>query len=208
MNTIENKKLNDATFPELAAEADNGRRGQGAVVEVIGRLKLAIENLDDSTTRLSRWLVFYTIVLVILTAVLVTFGWYQIKGLKTQIADSEKATSEQLTEDFNRDISNGTNTAIISAIDESRPIRKEKGGNFTDFQLDNYLGVYEIMDGAYANKIISKDDFCAQFEFYISGANQNQEVNNYINEQRKIYKQPGIFGGFKDLATRAEQDCK
>ena len=45
----------------------------------------------------------------------------------------------------------------IAAIDEQRMIRKENGGAF-DLQLDNYLGLYEVMDSAYVNSVINKAD--------------------------------------------------
>jgi hypothetical protein len=66
-----NKSWTEWTDDELASEAQAGLRGQGAVVETSRRLIIAIRKLDDSATRLSRWLVALTVVLVILTAVLV-----------------------------------------------------------------------------------------------------------------------------------------
>src|SRR5579864_7487065 len=115
MNTGD-KELKNASDEELAIEADTGLRGQGAVVEISSRLKYAIEKLDKSIAMFHWILIGCTIVLVILTVVLVYFGRVQLQGLEKQIKESENSTSEQLTEDFNRDISTQTNTAIVAAI--------------------------------------------------------------------------------------------
>ena len=53
----------DWTDEELATEAQASMRGQGALVESMGRLKASIEIH-------SWWLVFFTVVLAVLTIVL------------------------------------------------------------------------------------------------------------------------------------------
>ncbi|MEE8113198.1 MAG: hypothetical protein V3T23_02475 [Nitrososphaerales archaeon] len=57
------KEWKNWTEKELADEAQTGQRGQGAVVEMMRRLK-------KSTTRLTWVLIVLTIILIILTAVL------------------------------------------------------------------------------------------------------------------------------------------
>jgi hypothetical protein len=61
----------EATDEELANAANSGLAGQGAVVEITRRLMVAIQNLDRATTKLSKWLIAFTIALVVLTGVLV-----------------------------------------------------------------------------------------------------------------------------------------
>ncbi|KKU79795.1 MAG: hypothetical protein UY06_C0013G0009 [Candidatus Amesbacteria bacterium GW2011_GWA2_47_70] len=61
------KKFSDQ---ELANQADMGLRGQGALVEMMSRLKYSIDKLEKSTTFYSRWLVFLTIILTLLTLIL------------------------------------------------------------------------------------------------------------------------------------------
>jgi hypothetical protein len=58
-----------ATDPELVTEAQAGTRGQGAVVEMMRRLRNAIEKVDASTTHYNRILITLTILIGILTAV-------------------------------------------------------------------------------------------------------------------------------------------
>jgi hypothetical protein len=56
---------------ELVAEAQTGLRGQGAVVEAMRRLRNSIEALRQSTNWYSGVMVFLTVVLTVLTALLV-----------------------------------------------------------------------------------------------------------------------------------------
>jgi hypothetical protein len=62
------KDFQKATDPELVIEAQTGERGQGANVEMMRRLRNATENLDASTTRYSKILVWLTIIIGVLTA--------------------------------------------------------------------------------------------------------------------------------------------
>jgi len=57
-----------ATDAELVTEAQTGTRGQGANVEMMRRLRNALENFDASTTRYSKILMWLTIVIGVLTA--------------------------------------------------------------------------------------------------------------------------------------------
>lgn len=61
------KKFSDE---ELTNQADAGLRGQGALVEMMSRLKTSIDRLEQSTTFYSKWLVGLTLVLTLLTLIL------------------------------------------------------------------------------------------------------------------------------------------
>ena len=61
-----NKPWSEWTNTELADEAQTGLRGQGAVVEMMSRLKKATDNLNRSTTILFVINIGLTIVIVIL----------------------------------------------------------------------------------------------------------------------------------------------
>lgn len=59
---------------ELVEEAQTGLRGQGAVVEMMRRLKDSIDKLESSTSNYSRWLIVLTLVIAILTLILLFKG--------------------------------------------------------------------------------------------------------------------------------------
>ena len=58
---------------ELAEEAQTGLRGQGAVVEMMRRLKNTIVEQTRSTNRLNKFLLWFTIAITLLTAVQLYF---------------------------------------------------------------------------------------------------------------------------------------
>lgn len=150
------------------------------------------------------WLQIGEFVVILVTAI---FVWFQLRDAHTQIHTSSVAASEQLAEAFNRDLSGSANTGIIAAIDEARPIRKVNRGSFTDFQLDNYLGLYEVMDGAYTNGAMSDDDLC-QFAFFLDEAGRSPEVSTYIEQQRHLYNSTDTYTGFQDLVGLSRVKCK
>jgi hypothetical protein len=64
----------DKSDEELRAEAQQGLAGQGAVVEAMRRLRISIDTLRVSNERYANWMMFWTIVLAALTALLVLQG--------------------------------------------------------------------------------------------------------------------------------------
>ena len=122
-----------------------------------------------------------------------------------QLKSSAKATSEQLTESFNRDISSKVETGITAAIDSGKPILWKNGGAYSDYQLENYLGIYEAMDGAYTSGQIDRSDFCDLFSYYLDEAAKNEEVQSYISKINNDGE--NYYGGFIDLEARAQSDC-
>ncbi len=143
-------------------------------------------------------------IVIFITAILIIL---QLQDAKEQARITTKTVSELLTQQFNVQLSNSVNTGIVAVIDSEKPILKEHSGSFTDYQLDNYLGMYEVMDGAYLEKQITQDDFCSIFSFYLDPAYKNKEIQTYIDEQNKIYKRNDLFSGFQDLAQKSLKDC-
>jgi|GEM_PF-4361015 len=60
----------ERTDEELAKDADLGLRGQGSVVEMMNRLKRSIENLDRSSAKLGKRVIWLTVVILVLTAIM------------------------------------------------------------------------------------------------------------------------------------------
>lgn len=132
-------------------------------------------------------------------------AYFGLREAGLQLKDSAKGTSEQLTESFNRDISDPINTGIVAAIDSHKAILWENGGPFSDYQLENYLAVYETMDGAYSSGQIDQSDFCDLFSYYLDETAQNKEVQNYISKINA--GEQDFYGGFADLELRSQKEC-
>jgi hypothetical protein len=144
----------------------------------IKALNINVVQLNTSSEKYSRRLIVLTWILVIFTVVLVV-----MTGML--IMDSRQAVSAQdniaLTAEFFTDI----NTKIIAAIENNLPILTENHGQFNDVQLDNYLGNFDTIESAYDQKLLSQDDLCDSFSYYIDISSKDTEIQNYIAEQQK-----------------------
>ena len=143
-----------------------------------------------------------TLAVAVFTLVIAYRG---LREANVQLHDSAKGTSEELTESFNRDVSSPVNTGIISAIDSQKPILQEHGGQFTDYQLEDYLAVYEAMDGAYLSGQIDRSDFCDLFSYYLDETAQDKEIQGYISGINNGGQ--NFYGGFIDLETHSKKQC-
>jgi len=92
---------------------------------------------------------------------------------------------------------NATNTEIISAIEHDKSILEENGGHFSDDQLENYLGDFEMIATAYKQDLLSEDDLCRSFSYYASNAADNSEIQKYIEDTRKFGA--SFFRGFSQV---------
>jgi hypothetical protein len=172
-------------------------------IKAMLRNRKTAHDLDESTTRYSRRLVALTWALIVFTVVLVV-----MTGML--IVDGRRATSIQnniaLTAAFFTD----TNTKIITAIEGKLPILAENHGQFNDAQLDNYLGNFDTIESAYSDSLLSEEDLCDSFSYYVNLSNQNMEIQNYIAAQQK--KDPAFLTSLTHLASiisqSKNQNCK
>lgn len=130
------------------------------------------------------------------TVALATIAYIQLKALR------EQANADFLLK-FNRDFfSNETNQKIIIAIEEKKKVLKENNGDFTYYELDDYLGYYELMSWYEKKGFIDFELIDEMFGHYISLAWQNKEVWEYIEKLRSETKDPRYYKPFEDLAAR------
>ncbi len=134
--------------------------------------------------------------LVIATVALVVIGYIQLPALR------EQANADFLLK-FNRDFfDNEINKKIIPAIEENEILLKKTGGEFTEYQLDDYLGYYELMSQYEKKGIVDFELIDEMFGHYISLAWQNNEIKEYIEELRKNTKDPRYYKPFEELAIK------
>jgi len=99
---------------------------------------------------------------------------------------------------FDDKLFNGDNGKIAIAIQRNKPILKDNGGRFEDYDLDSYLGLYDQINDAYKMKLISKDLIYNDFSDALIDAYKNKEVQGYLIKIRK--EDPTYFDGFDKLA--------
>jgi hypothetical protein len=134
--------------------------------------------------------------LFVATISLATIAYIQLKALR------EQANADFLLK-FNREFfGNDINQQIIVAIEENRYVLKENNGEFTAYELDDYLGYYELMSWFEKRGFIDFEIIDEMFGHYISLAWQNKEIEKYIDELRADTKDPRYYKPFEDLAKR------
>ncbi len=134
--------------------------------------------------------------LFIATVALAFIAYIQLKALR------EQANADFLLK-FNREFfDSDTNQKIIIAIEERKNVLKENKGEFTDYQLDDYLGYYELMSWYEKKGLIDFELIDEMFGHYISLAWQNEEIKKYIDKLRDETRDPRYYKPFEDLATR------
>jgi len=88
------------------------------------------------------------------------------------------------------------NTEIISAIKHDKPILVENGGRFSDEQLDNYLGDFEMIATVYKQDLLSEDDLCRSSSYYASNAADNSEIQS---TSKTLASLGHLFPGFSQV---------
>ena len=115
---------------------------------------------------------------------------------------TKKAVSEELTITLDTRLSDIQNTAIIQTISE----KKNPFEIFTEYQIDNYLAIYEILDVSYNKGLISNEDFCNMFSDGILTAHEDENIQKYIKTNQKINSR--YYSGFEHLANLTYEICK
>jgi hypothetical protein len=200
-------KTGNGVDRDLAATAND--RMKTTIIELrnlggeIKNLKTDIKELGVSNSKDSRKVIILTAILLILTVALVI-----MTGIL--IADGRKGISTQNNIALTSQFFNNADTKIITAIENGNPILTENRGQFLDAQLDNYLGNFDTIQDSYDNGLLSQDDLCDSFSYYIGITNQDTEVQNYIAEQQKLY--PGSFTSLgyleKIVSNSSDSSCK
>lgn len=78
---------------------------------------------------------------------------------------------------------NPTNTEIIDAIENWKPILAPEG-KFTEAQLDNYLADFDTIDEVYEEGLLTEAQLC-KFSYYIMLTTTNKEISDYIKKIRQ-----------------------
>jgi hypothetical protein len=115
-----------------------------------------------------------------------------------QIRDLRNNQSAQLMLEFNRSLSEETNSRLIAAIENKNPILKVNGGEFTTTDIDHYLTIYELLNNVSEAGLITDEMLYNAFAYDIIKTFQNQEIKNYLSNLRK--EDSTFFAGYESLA--------
>ncbi len=114
-----------------------------------------------------------------------------------QIGEARNASQGQLIVELNRDFSfNSRMYGVRKAIDREKPIFIERGGKYTTEDIDDYLGLFELMRIYEENGILDHKLVDDSFGVFVEDAYKNKEIRQYITDIRKEYKDDGLYSGF------------
>jgi hypothetical protein len=115
-----------------------------------------------------------------------------------QIRDLRNNQSAQLMLEFNRSLSEETNSRLITAIENNNPILKANGGEFTTTDIDHYLTIYELLNNVSEAGLITDEMLYNGFAYDIIRTFKNLEIKNYLSNFRK--EDDTFFAGYESLA--------
>ena len=93
-----------------------------------------------------------------------------------------------------------------NAIDGKTQVLEDHGGKYSNTRLDNYLGDFDIVDQVYREGLLTEDEMCRTFSYYVTTALKNEEIRKYIANN------PAYFDGIQDLdaaiARSKSKNCR
>lgn len=144
-----------------------------------------------------RWKIFSSLLQILqaIAAIAIIAG---VIFTAIQIRDLRNNQSAQLMLEFDRELNSNINASIITAIENNLPILKENGGEFTETDIDHYLGIYELLNNISEVGIISDDMLYNAFSYWVVTTYQNKEIQDYLSKIRE--EDESFFLGFEILA--------
>jgi len=119
-----------------------------------------------------------------------------------QLKQAWRSSQGQLLLELNRDFSfNPKLYRMRKVIESGKPILGQRGGMFTEQDIDDYIGFFEMMSIFVDKEIL---DLCMvrdNFDVFMEDAYKNREIREYITRVRKIYD-GDMYSGFEKLVKR------
>jgi hypothetical protein len=142
---------------------------------------------------LEKWSALVTIIGLPLLLVSLVFAYILDGRINEQLLEIKDIAASQNNIALNTMVFNDpTNIGIIAAIEKNQKVLTKHGGNFSNTQLDKYLGDFDTVYFVYHEQLLTEDQLCDSFSAYIEETASSSEVNSYI-------KQYGPYLGFQNL---------
>lgn len=139
----------------------------------------------------------------IATSALVAVAYFQLDALAVQNNATFLLT-------FNREFFDKEyNQKIIETIEDKTPLLADRMGKFTEYQVDDFLGYFELMSLFEKKGAIDFESIYEMFGHYITLAWEHPEVSTYIQNLREEHQDDTYYEHFENLASRVkEEDIK
>lgn len=156
---------------------------------------------------LEKWAAIVTIIGLPLLLISLGFAYVLDQRTNDQLTELTKVASSENNILLNTMFFNDhTNIAILADIDDGKPILEINGGRFTEEQLDKYLGDFDTVDLAYQEGLLSANELCDSFSYYVTDTMGDAEIKHYLDQNTDYF--PGIFDLNKIVASSTNQYCQ
>lgn len=128
-----------------------------------------------------------TVILSLLTLITVILLYWQFREMqKTNLGSFLLSLHDSF-------FLNEDNKKIIKMVENKEKILKKNGGKLSEQELDNYLGVIELLYTYVKAGILKKDIVNHFFGYYLVKTYQNKEIRTYVENVRK--DNPTVYEG-------------
>ena len=123
-----------------------------------------------------------------------------------QFLDTKKTNSNNIILEISRDLYSGVNypnnPKIIESIVYNKPILAENGGEILGSDLTKYLNLLEWVASIEKLGIVDDEMVYTMFGDIIVSSYQNTEINNFIDEIRKLEGGKNFYLSFEELVKK------
>ena len=89
---------------------------------------------------------------------------------------------------------------VRTAIEQKKPILSVNGGLCEDQDIDDYIGLLDMVAGFVSKKILDRDLAEDNFQEYAEDALKNKEVDEFINDVRRERNDNSLYERFVKFA--------
>jgi hypothetical protein len=149
--------------------------------------------LVEPTPDLVTWATFITAIATLATVIIIVW----------QTVLSKRASQSEFTLRLHNDFYfHEKNSKIIRAIEYGNPLLAKNGGDFIESDLDDYLGVIQLLKIYIDKGSLSEQTVDDMFGYYIVKTWETPEIQDYVKTIRKEQHNDDYYSGLESMATK------
>lgn len=138
-------------------------------------------------------IVNYTQTIAIVGTLLITLG----VAIHTQREQRDQESADLMLK-FDQRLNSGRSAPVVKALEMD--VGLDKANDVDDEAIDEFLGIYELLDAAYRHDLIDSDMAYDAFEGDLESALKDAKVRRFITESRSGNDNTDIYSGVLHLA--------
>lgn len=143
---------------------------------------------------------------IISTAVTALFTLLLLCVAYTQLKEMNRQASSEFLFKFRTDFfEKKRNQEILKIIEEGLPLLKQNGGNFDEYDIDEYLDIFDLAGNFIKQGSLDFNLLDEAMGSYIVKAYDNDEIMYYVKTTRNNERDDRYFKPFEELAKKLKQ---